>query len=98
MQKTHLSKLSVGYILSFFIFLGMFYLTILLGERGGQTFFSNLKLTIPMLIATASAISSFFIGIIAILKNKEYSILVILSTIIGFLVLVFTILEFSFPH
>jgi len=68
-----------------------------LGERGGETFFSNLKLTIPFLIAAISAISAFFIGIFSIYK-KERSILVFLSTLWGLFVLWFCTMEILFPH
>jgi len=96
--KTYLGKWSVGLILTFFLLLGLFFLFVHLGERGGDTFFSNLKLTIPMLIAGIAAISSFVIGTISVLRNKERSILVFLSTVIGFLVLLWILAELLFPH
>jgi hypothetical protein len=98
LPKTHLGKLSLKLIISFFIFMGIFFLFINMGERGGKTFFSNLKLTIPFLIANISAIISFFTGTISITKKKEKSILVILSTILGFLILLWFGAEFLFPH
>lgn len=85
--KTHLGKWSVGLIISFFVLLGLFFLFVDLGERGGATFFSNLKLTIPMLLAAISAISSFFVGLIGIVKNKERSVSVFLAIFVGLFVL-----------
>ena len=96
--KTKLGKWSIGLIVSFFAFLWIFYLLVAAGERGGATFFSNLKLTIPMLIAAGSAVASFFTGLISIIKRKERAILVFISSLIGLLVLIYVILEFSFPH
>jgi len=96
--KTKLGKWSVGLIISFFVFLGIFFMFINLGERGGETFFSNLKLTIPFCLAAISAIASFFTGIISILKNKERSILVFLTTLLGFLILLWCLAEILFPH
>jgi hypothetical protein len=57
-----------------------------------------MKLTAPMLIAAGSAVSSFVTGLISIIKRKERAILVFLSSLTGFLVLIYIILEFSFPH
>ena len=69
-----------------------------LGETGGATIFSNLKLAIPGLLAALSAIVCFFTGIISVFKNKERSVLVFLSTILGFLVLLWCLAELLFPH
>jgi len=66
-------------------------------ERGGDTFFSNLKLTIPFLFSAIAGIFSFFNGMISILK-KEKSILVFLSTLLGFLIFLFVLGEILFPH
>jgi hypothetical protein len=95
---TILGKCSVWLIivsLSFFI---VFYALVASVQRGGDTFFSNLALTIPMLIAAISAISSFFTGIISIIRNRERAIFVYVSTIIGFFVLLFGLGEIIFPH
>ena len=95
--KTCLGKWSIGLILSFFLFLTLFFILVKFGERGGQTFFSNLKLTIPVLIASFSAIGSFITGFVSIMK-KERSVLVFLTSLIGFLVLLWIITELLFPH
>ena len=96
--KTYLGKWSAWLIVCFLVFFGLFFLFIGLGERGGSTFFSNLKLTIPYLIAGICGVASFFTGIIGIFKDKERSILVFLSTIIGFFVFLWILAEFLFPH
>ena len=98
MPKTYLGKWSVYLIISFFVFLGLFFVFVNLGERGGETFFSNLKLTIPMMIAGISGVGSFFTGVISVFKNKEKSVLVFLSTLIGLFVLWFVSAEVLFPH
>ena len=66
-------------------------------ERG-QTFFSNIPLAITGITTAIFGISSFFIGIISIIKKKERAVFVFISTIIGFLVLFFVLGEFLFPH
>lgn len=68
------------------------------GQRGGATFFSNLALSVPMLIAVISGISAFFTGIIGIIRSKERSVLTFIATIIGFLILFFVLGEFLVPH
>ena len=45
-----------------------------------------------------SGIAAFFTGIISILKNKERSVLVFLSTLLGSLVLLWIFAEIAFPH
>ncbi len=95
-SKNYLGKWSFGLIISFFVFLGLFFLFVNLGEKGGETFFSNPKLTIPMLVAATSGIGSFFTGILTIFKNKEKSIFVFLSTLIGFFVLLWCLSEILF--
>jgi len=97
-MNTKLSKLSLYSIILFFAFFSLFLLFIKLGEKGGQTFFSNLKLTIPFILAAASGIFSFFTGIISILKNKERSVLIFISTGIGAFVLFWILAEVLFPH
>jgi len=54
-----------------------------------RNFFDNLALTIPIMLAGISGVSAFVTGFISIIKSKERSILVFLTTTIGFLVLVF---------
>jgi len=96
--KTYLGKWSIRLIITFILFLALFFLFVALGERGGDTFFSNLRLTIPMFIAGISGIASFFTGFISIIKRKERSIFVFLATVIGFLILIYILLEILFPH
>lgn len=98
MPKTYLGKWTVGLIISFLSFLGVFFMFVHLGERGGDTIFSNLKLLISYSLAVISAVASFFTGIITTFKNKERSILVFLCMIVGFLVLLWILAEILFPH
>jgi hypothetical protein len=96
-MKTRYGKWSVCLILVFMALLGIFFLLVRLGERGGKTFFSNLKLTIPALGAAIAAIAAFVTGLLAIIK-KERSFFVFFSTITGLLVLIYVVLEIAFPH
>jgi len=89
---------STGLIIVFFLFFAVFLILVASGQRGGDTFFSNLALTIPMLLAGVSGISALVTGIIGIVKSRERSVLVFLATAIGLFVLIFSLGEILFPH
>ncbi len=96
--RTVLGKWSVGLIILFFLMFALMRLLVVLGQEGGQDFFSNLLLAIPGILMAVSGIAAFFTGIISIIKSKERSIPVFLATIIGFFVLFFVAGEILVPH
>jgi len=96
--KTSLGRWSIKLIALFFAFLGLFFLFVGLEESGGHTFFSNFKLSLSILAAGISGVSSFLTGSIGIIKNKERAIFVWLATLMGFFVLFWIIAEILFPH
>jgi amino acid permease len=98
MPKTYLGKWSIRLIIAFFLLFGIFWAFITSGQRGGDTFFSNLFLTVPFLLAALSGIFAFFTGIISIAKKGERSIFVFLVTLLGFFILLFVSAEILFPH
>ena len=53
---------------------------------------------LPMLAGFAAGITAFFCGINGILKKKDHSLLVFISTVLGFLVLLWVLAEIVFPH
>jgi len=73
-------------------------LLVALGQQGGDTFFSNLLLTIPMLLAGISGVAAFATGFIGMIRDKERSIFVFFITVIGFIIVVFGLGEILFPH
>ncbi len=85
-------------VLIFFFFGSFFYLLVEMGERGGETFFSNLKLTIPFLAAAIAGITALFTGLVSIFKSRDHCVLVYISIIIGLFVLMFVLGEFIYPH
>ncbi len=85
----------IAFALAFFI---LFAVLVALGQRGGETFFSNLVLAIPMLIAAVLAVCAFFTGILGILRNRERAVFVLISTGLGFFVLFWGFAEIVFPH
>jgi predicted Abi (CAAX) family protease len=98
LPKTSLGKWSVGLIAAFILFLALFLILVAFGQRGGETFFSNLLLTVPMLLAGTCGVAAFVTGLIGIIKSKERSILVYLAIFIGFEIMVFGLGEFLVPH
>lgn len=53
---------------------------------------------LSMLAGFVSGIFSFFCGIISIIRKKDYSILVFISTILGFFVILWIFAEILFSH
>ncbi|MFC1983161.1 hypothetical protein ACFLV5_05220 [Chloroflexota bacterium] len=98
MPKTTLGKWSVALIAGFLVLIISFQFLVAIGQRGGETFFSALLLTVPIIIAGISGISAFFVGIIGVIRNRERSVIVYLAIIIGLLVLLFALGEIIFPH
>ena len=96
--KTRQGKLSTWLIVAFIVFFGLFFIFVASGQRGGATFFSNLWLTVPMLLAGISGISAFFTGITGVIKDRERSVLVYLAMLIGLIVLLYCLAEIIFPH
>ena len=96
--RSKYGKWAIYFILAFAIFLALFFLLVERGERGGATFFSNLKLTIPFLAAAISGIAAFITGLFSVFKEKDHSFLVYLAIIVGLFVLIFLIGEFTYPH
>jgi hypothetical protein len=81
-------------------FIVLFVLLIILtttGQERGETFFSNLYLAVPGLLAIVSGIAAFLSGIISIIFMKERAFLVFLATAIGLIVIVFMVGDLLFP-
>ena len=96
--KTTMGKWPTGLIIAFLLFFAVFLILVASGQRGGDTFFSNLALTIPMLIAGVSSVSALVTGIIGIVKSRERSALVFLAMAIGLFVQIFSLGDILVPH
>lgn len=79
--------------LGFFAGMMIFFALVAWGERGGDTFFSNLRLTIPILFAAGSAIAAGFASLFAIFLRGERSVFSFGGLIIGAFVLFWVVAE-----
>ena len=102
---TALGKWSVGLIIAmpllFFIgasFTNSLYQSIPAGNTILEDITNRPALALTMLAGMAAGISSFVTGILDIIKQKEYSLLVFISSIIGALLILFLAGEILFPH
>ncbi len=93
MPKTKLGKWSARCLGFFVVMFVIVQLIVASGQEGGETFFDNLYISIPASLVLLSGVAAFILGIISIIKSKERSILVYVSTVIGFLILLFMIGE-----
>jgi hypothetical protein len=96
--KTLLGRWSLGLTAGLVIFFLVSIIIVASGQEGGETFFSNLLISIPMFLSGLSGVAAFFTGIIGIVKSKERAVGVFITTLIGFLVLAFISGEFLSPH
>ena len=97
-SSTVLGKWSVRLILVSILFFIIFSFFIASGQRGGDTFFSNLSLAIPMVVAAILAVCAFFTGIIGIFRDRERAVFVFIATTLGFFVLFWGFAEIVFSH
>lgn len=105
MPKTKLGKWSIVLIIAMpllFVlarqFMNMFYESVSAGDTILQDIAKRPALALTMLTGMACGVSSFITGLIAIIRKKERSVLVYISTFIGFLFTLFLIAEVAFPH
>ena len=102
--KSNLGKWSIGLIIltPILFYMGMsfvnFYESVPSGKTILQDIISRPGVALLMLAGFFSGIAAFFCGIIGIRRKKDYSVLVFISTILGFLVLLWVIVEILFPH
>ena len=102
--KTLLGRWSVGLIIAMPIFfcIGIsfvsFYESVSAGKTIPQDIVMRPGIALSMLAGFISGIAAFLTGIVGIIRKKDYSVLILLSTVIGFLVLLWCLAEILFPH
>ena len=98
MPKTKAGKWAVSMAGAFIVLLLVFYGIVISGQRGGETYFSNLALAIPITLAGVCAVAGLVVGLIAVIRKRERSGLVYVAIVIGALVTLWTAAEIIFPH
>lgn len=82
---------------SFVLFIA-FFAFVASGQRGGESFFSNLWLSATILPAAGLAMAGGAVGLAAAIKQAERSLGVLVAIVFGCSVLLFVIGELVFPH
>ena len=98
MPTTRPGRIAARLLLLAAVCLAAFFSLIAAGERGGDTFFSNPALAVPILAAAALAIAAGAGAGFAIVRRRERSPVAIGAAVIGALVLAYTIAEIAAPH
>jgi len=89
LPRTRLGWWSLGFVAVHALFLTMWFALVDAGLRGGETFFSNLWLAIPLLAMGVSALAAGTVALFGVIRRGERSILMIVSLVYGLLVLLF---------
>lgn len=103
--KTKLGKWSLGLIAAmpvlFFTgasFTNSLYKSVPAGTTILKDIIERPALALTMLSGMIAGVSAFFVGLIAIIREKERALLVYVATSIGMLFILFLIGEVLFPH
>lgn len=75
-----------------------FFALVIAGQKGGDTFFSNPWLAGTMTAAAVCAIGAAGAGLFGIIRARDRSVSVFITTSLGLLVLAYTIAEVAVPH
>jgi hypothetical protein len=82
-----------GFCLAFFYFIIKVF-----DPDGGEYFFDNLLLSIPVFLAWMFGSIGFFTGLISLIIDKIKSVLTLILTLLGGFIFLFGLLEILFPH
>ena len=101
--KTTLGRWSVGLIIAMpiFFYIGMsfvsFYESVPAGKTIPHDIVARPGVALSMLAGFISGIAAFLTGIVGITRRKDHSVLIFLSTVLGFLMLLWCLAQFLFP-
>jgi hypothetical protein len=105
LPATTLGKWSLGLIVAMpqlFIIGTSFTDTLYQSVPAGGTILADIAarpaLALTMLTGMAAGVSAFITGVLAVIRLKEYALLVYASTLIGALLILFLASEILFPH
>jgi hypothetical protein len=102
--KSKLGKWSIVLIIvmPIFFIIGMSSVGFYEGVPAGSTILNDTiarpVLALSMLAGFVCGVSAFFTGIFGILKKKDYSIFVFISTLIGFFDILWILAHILYPH
>jgi len=102
--KSNLGKWSIGLIIivPILFYIGISFVGFYESVSAGKTIMHDIiarpGIALSMLMAFFCGIAAFFCGVIGIIRKKDYSVFVFISTILGFFVLLWVIAEILFPH
>ena len=88
---------SIGLVVTSLAALGVFFLVVGTGQRGGETLFDNWLLTGPMLVVAIAGIAGLKAAVIALARRDVY-LLVVAPILWGLLVATFILGEVVSPH
>ena len=88
---------TVGLFAGFVLSSAFFQLAVATGQKGGDTIFDNLWLSIPGLAGTVFALLATAAGGVAVFVRRERTTLVSLVFAIGLIVTIFTLAEVGVP-
>jgi hypothetical protein len=98
MPRTSLGRWSALLMGGFVAMMGLFFVAVAAGQRGGDAFFDNLWLAAPAILAWTSGAAAGVTGLWAIIDRAERAPLVFLAVAIGLIVIAFGGAELAFPH
>ena len=98
MPPTICGKWAFGGLVSFFVFMFIFYGLVFSGQRGGEGFFDNMVLAVPFVSAIISALIMFLSAVWALVVLKDRALWVWIALVIGGFVTWFMTMEMLFPH
>ncbi len=78
--------------------LAIFFAMVEAGQRGGETFGDNLLLTVPILVTAVGGVTALVTGVLALLRDHERGLLIVIPILWGLLVTVFIAGELLYPH
>jgi hypothetical protein len=103
--KSKLGKLSVGLIIAMPIlysigmsFTDSLYKSVPAGKTILKDIMERPALALTMLSGMIAGVSAFFVGLVAITRERERAVLVYVATLIGMLHILFLLGEVVFPH
>ena len=100
LPKTKAGEWSIGLIGAFVVLLWIFFM-IANNDNSQQevdSFFDNLKLAIPLMLAGLAGLMALILGVVSIAKKKERAIAVYVACLIGLCIVLFALAEMFMDH